>query len=142
MTTSITATGNETALRGAVARWNAADLDGYLKLYDETILLHGYSPQPFDKTGVRAFYQAIFAAFGGCTLTVDEVLADGDRLSCRFTMTGRHQGTFMGVPATGVDIVLPGITILHFRDGRCVERWSSADMLGLLVQIGAVPPPS
>jgi hypothetical protein len=37
---------------------------------------------------------------------------------------------------------LPGVTILHFRDGRCMERFSQADMLGLLVQIGAVPAPA
>jgi predicted ester cyclase len=57
-------------------------------------------------------------------------------------MTGRHVGEFMGVPATGTEIALPGITILHFRGDRVIERFSSADMLGLLVQIGAVPAPS
>jgi hypothetical protein len=45
----------------------------------------------------------------------------------------------LGVPATGTLIALPGITILHFRGGQCVERFSQADMLGLLIQVGAVP---
>ena len=132
----------EAALLAAVARWNAADLDGYLELYDEDIRLHGYSPEPMDKTAVRAFYAGIFQAFPGCTLTIDDTLADGDRLSCRFTLTGRHEGEFLGVPGTGTAITLPGITMLNFRGGRCIERWSSADMLGLLVQIGAFPPAS
>jgi predicted ester cyclase len=57
-------------------------------------------------------------------------------------MTGRHVGEFMGVPATGSLIALPGITILHFRGSRCIERFSQADMLGLLIQIGAVPAPA
>jgi predicted ester cyclase len=57
-------------------------------------------------------------------------------------MTGHHVDEFMGVPATGTKIMLPGITILHFRDGRCVERFSQADMLGLLIQIGVVPAPA
>ena len=47
----------------------------------------------------------------------------------------------MGVPATGHEIVLPGITILRFGGDRVIERWSQADMLGLLVQLGAVPAP-
>jgi predicted ester cyclase len=47
----------------------------------------------------------------------------------------------MGVPATGRDIALPGTTILRFEGSRAVERWSQADMLGLLVQLGAIPPP-
>jgi predicted ester cyclase len=138
MTTSLP--GHETALLAAVARWNAGDLDGYLEIYDEDIRLHGYSPEPMDKAAVRAFYTGIFAAFPGCRLTIDETLTDGDRLCCRYTLTGRHQGEFLGVPGTGTEITLPGITILHFRDGRCVQRWSSADLLGVLGQIGAFPP--
>ena len=45
----------------------------------------------------------------------------------------------MGVPATGTAITLPGITILHFRGDRVIERFSQADMLGLLVQVGPCP---
>ena len=142
LTAMTTTTDHEAALLAAVARWNAADLDGYLQLYDEDIRLHGYSPEPLDKPAVRDFYAGIFAAFPGCRLTIDETLTDGDRLCCRFTLTGRHDGDFLGVPGTGTPITLPGITILHFRGGRCVERWSTADLLGVLVQIGAVPAPS
>lgn len=49
---------------------------------------------------------------------------------------------FMGVPASGTAITLPGITILHFRGDHVIERFSQADMLGLLVQLGAVPAPA
>lgn len=69
------------------------------------------------------------------------MIEEGDRLVARFSLTGRHAGDFLGVPATGREVELAGITILAFEDGRAVERWSSADMLGLLVQIGAVPAP-
>ena len=51
-------------------------------------------------------------------------------------MTGRHVDEFMGVPASGTAIALPGITILHFRGNRVIERFSQADMLGLLIQVG------
>ena len=68
-------------------------------------------------------------------------LWDGDACTIRFTMTGRHVGEFMGVPATGAAIALPGVTI-HLDGERVVERFSQADMLGLLVQIGAVPAPA
>jgi hypothetical protein len=53
---------NETALAQAIDRWNAGDLDGYLRLYDDKVRLHGFTPQPMDKLAVRAFYEAIFAA--------------------------------------------------------------------------------
>jgi len=130
------------ALSAAFERWNAGDLDGYLSLYDEGIRLHGYSPEPMDKVQVRGFYEGIFRAFDTPKLEFHEVLWNGEACTIRFTMTGRHVDEFIGVPATGISIALPGITILHFRGGRCVERFSQADMLGLLIQIGAVPAPA
>ena len=130
------------ALSAAVESWNAGDLDGYLRLYDEGIRLHGYSPEPMDKAQVRGFYEGIFSAFGTPKLRFDEILWDGDACTIRFTMTGRHVQEFMGVPATGTTITLPGITILHFHGGKVAERFSQADMLGLLMQIGAIPAPA
>ena len=133
----------QNALSAAHERWNAGDLEGYLRLYDERIQLHGYAPEPFDKDQVRAFYEAIFAAFGAPPpLEFHEVLWDGDTATIRFTMHGTHGAEFMGVPATGTEIALPGITILRFEGDQVIERWSQADMLGLLVQLGAVPAPA
>ena len=130
------------ALSAAVESWNAGDLDGYLRLYDEGIRLHGYSPEPMDKAQVRGFYEGIFSAFGTPKLRFDEILWDGDACTIRFTMTGRHVQEFMGVPATGTTITLPGITILHFHGDKVAERFSQADMLGLLMQIEAIPAPA
>jgi predicted ester cyclase len=127
------------ALSAAQERWNAGDLDGYLRLYDERIRLHGYSPEPMDKLGVRGFYEGMFSAFDNPKLDFHEVLWSGDACTIRFTMSGRHTGEFMGVPATGKAIESSGITILHFDGDRVVERFSQADTLGLLMQIGAVP---
>lgn len=133
--------GQHEALSAARDSWNAGDLDGYLRLYDEGIRLHGYSPEPMGKAQVRGFYESIFSAFDTPKLSFDEVLWDGDVCAIRFAMTGRHVQEFMGVPATGTAITLPGITILHFSGDRVIERFSQADMLGLLVQVGAVPAP-
>jgi predicted ester cyclase len=134
--------GPQVALSAAIDSWNAGDLDGYLRLYDEGIRLHGYSPEPMDKVQVRGFYEGIFSAFDTPKLVFHEVMWDRDVCAIRFTMTGRHVQEFMGVPATGTAITLPGITILHFRGDRVIERFSQADMLGLLVQVGAVPAPA
>lgn len=128
-------------LERALTAWNAGDLESYLELlYADDIRLHGYSPQPMDMRGLRAFYDGFFTAFPGSWLTFHETLWDGDRVCIRFSLSGKHLGPFLGVAPTGRDITFEGITVLHFRDGKCHERWASADMLGLLVQIGAVPP--
>lgn len=91
------------ALSAAVDRWNAGDLDGYLSLYDEAIRLHGYSPEPMDKTRVRGFYQDIFRAFDTPRLEFHEVVWDGGVCAIQFTMTGRHVQEFMGVLAAGAE---------------------------------------
>ena len=132
---------NEAALKRAVEQWNAGDLGGYLEVYADDVRVHGFGPEPMDKPAVRAFYEGMFAAFTESRLELHETFSSGDHLTTRFTLTGRHDGEFMGVAATGTQIALPGITIMRFRDGACVERWSCADTLGLLVQIGAIAPP-
>ena len=129
--------------------WNAGDLAGYLSLYDRAIRIHGFAPDPFDKAAVTSFYETIWASLGdegrpNPQLDFFETLENGDLYSCRFMMSGIHRGPFLGVPATGKSYALNGITILRFGPGHrtVVERFSSADMLGLLVQIGALPPPA
>ena len=127
--------------------WNAGDLSGYLTLYDDSIQLHGYAPAPFDKAQATGFYQVIWAAFAAKgkpnpDLLFHEVMQDGDLYCCRFTMSGVHAGEFMGLPATGRPYRLEGITIMRFAGDRVVERWSTADFLGLLTQLGAFPPPA
>jgi predicted ester cyclase len=131
------------SLTAAIDSWNAGDLDGYLALYDDGIRLHGYTPEAMDKDEVRAFYDTTMTALDGPQLELHELLwHDVDKCSIRFTLTGKHVGEYLGVPATGIDIAMACITIMHFSGDRVVERWSQADMLGLLVQLGAVPAPA
>jgi predicted ester cyclase len=125
----------------SIAAWNDGDLDGYLELYDPSVQLHGYSDEPLRQDGVRGFYEALWAAVGSPHITVHEVAETGTTLWCRATMTGTHAGEMMGVAATGRPIAQPVMTSLRFVDGRCVERHSVADMLTVMFQIGALPPP-
>ena len=130
------------ALTHARGRWNAGDLPGYLELYAAGVRLHGFRPEPMGKGEVEVFYQGIFAAFDSPQLVFHDTLQSGESVTVRFTMTGTHAGQFMGVPPTGRAIALSGITILRFEGATVVERWSSTDLLGLLIQIGAVLAPA
>jgi predicted ester cyclase len=123
-------------LGDAITHWNAGNLAGHLNMFDDRIRLHGYSPEPMDKAAVAGFYAMIWEALPAPgrpnpQLDILGTIAQGDVLACRFAMSGVHQGTFMGVSATGRAYVLPGITMIRYRDGKAIERWSSADMLGL-----------
>jgi steroid delta-isomerase-like uncharacterized protein len=135
------ANGDAAAYRDALDRGNRGDLDGYLAFYSDDVVFGGVSPQPLDKAGVVAFHENFYAAFPGAQSEVLDLVEEGDRLAARLVISGRHEGPFLGVPATGNDMQLAITTILTMRDGKCVERWSTADMLGLLIQIGALPPP-
>lgn len=143
---SMQATTNRTRLETAIARWNAGDLDGYLDLYDDTIRLYGYSPEAMGKQEVEGFYRMIFSTLTAAgeaapRLVIDNLVESGDRIALTFQMSGRHTGPFMGFAPTGNPYAMGGLTMLRFADGRIVERWSCADMLGLLAQIGAVSLP-
>jgi predicted ester cyclase len=130
---------NVAALHAAVACWNAGDLEGYLALYDPEVVLHGYAGVGSGLAGVRQFYQAFWAAFPGCQLALEDVLASGEKVASRVLLQGEHQGVFRGIPPTGRKISVPGITILEFRSAKCIRRWSCMDGVGLLQQLGALP---
>jgi steroid delta-isomerase-like uncharacterized protein len=110
----------------------------YLELYDEAAVVHGYPGVEPGIASIRKFYDAFWAAFPDARLEIEDTVEDHDRLAARFVVHATHRGEFLGVPATGRAVALTGITILRFRDGRCVERWSEANFLSLLRQLGAI----
>lgn len=71
--------------------------------------------------------------------TLEEVIAEGDKIAARFTMRGTHKGPFFGVPATGKPIQVQAMNIYRLSDGKFVEERGQPDLLGLLQQIGAIP---
>ncbi|MBK8900289.1 MAG: ester cyclase [Anaerolineaceae bacterium] len=130
----------ESAIRAAVDRFNKGNLEGYLELYKEDAALHYLPPElPGGIAGARLFYGMYLTAFPDIHVGVDDVIGEGDRVVVRYTITGTHQGELMSIPASGKAVSVPAITILRVNNGKCVERWSEADMMGLMTQIGAVP---
>ena len=73
--------------------------------------------------------------------TIEDVIAEGDKVVTRQTFRGTHTGDLMGIPPTGKQVTMSGIVISHFANGKCVELWANNDDLGLLQQLGVVPPP-
>jgi steroid delta-isomerase-like uncharacterized protein len=75
------------------------------------------------------------------TYTVEDQIAEGDRVVTRYTTRGTHQGEFFGVAGTGKPIEMTGISIDRFEEGRLVEEWPEYDLLGAMRQVGAIPDP-
>jgi steroid delta-isomerase-like uncharacterized protein len=80
-------------------------------------------------------------AFPDLRLTVEDQIAEGDKVVSRWTATGTHQSDALGIPATGKSSTVTGIGIDRFEDGMIVEVWGNWDTLGMLQQIGAIPEP-
>jgi steroid delta-isomerase-like uncharacterized protein len=88
----------------------------------------------------KQYYSTYLSAFPDLSFTVEDVLADGDKVVSRWTGRGTHQGEIEEFgPPTGKQIEIKGITIHRFEEGKIVEEWERYDILGLLQQLGLVP---
>jgi steroid delta-isomerase-like uncharacterized protein len=91
--------------------------------------------------GLKDVVRGMRAAFPDMHWNIEEQLVDGDRVLTRFEWTGTHREAFLGVPATGRPVKVWGMVIDRFREGRIKESRIIMDTLGLMMQLGAVPPP-
>jgi steroid delta-isomerase-like uncharacterized protein len=90
---------------------------------------------PLDAEGHRQYSQVMITAFPDLERTVEDLVAEGDKVVARWTARGTNTGDFNGMPATGKVATSSGITIFRIADGRIVEEWSESDMLGLMQQL-------
>jgi len=89
--------------------------------------------------GYLAIIGMMRGGFPDIQWTLEEMVAESDKIAARFTMRGTHRGTFFGVPPTGKTISVQAMNIYRLSGGQFVEEHGQPDMLGLLQQIGAVP---
>lgn len=123
--------------------WNQGNYD----VVDEFIANDyiGHASSPSDETrgpgDYRQYYALLRRAFPNLTFTIEDQIAEGDRVVTRWTARGRHEGEFRGIPPTGRQGTITGITIDRFANGKVVECWTNADDLGLMRLLGALPAP-
>src|SRR5215469_6123421 len=113
--------------------------DAYFDLYAEDVVLHGYDGVEPGLDSVKRYYAGIWAVFPDARVDAEELIEVNERVVVRLIMTGTHCAPILGLNATGRTVRLRGMTILRFKDGKCVERWSVTDSLSLLVQLGGFP---
>ena len=98
-------------------------------------------PLPQGPESTKMFATMLRGAFPDLHLSLEDSVAEGDRVVNRWTFQGTHQGEFYGVAATGKTVTISGIDIWRVRGGKIVENQQVVDNLGLLRQLGAVPQP-
>jgi steroid delta-isomerase-like uncharacterized protein len=87
----------------------------------------------------RAIVEALKGGFPDVKFTVEELIAERDRVVVRWSWTGTHTGTFRGIPASGKAVKDTGIAIYVFKDGKVLASILETDRLGVLQQIGLIP---
>ena len=88
--------------------------------------------------GMKADFQFLYCAFPDYRLTIDDMVADGDRIWLRMTCTGTNEGGFMG-PPNGRAFKITVMDVLRLKDGKVVEHWGVPDRFAVMTQLGLLP---
>ena len=132
---------NATIVRGFFAALDNQDLGTVGDLLASDYRLHFDGNPEMDRAAGIGFFGAFLAAFPDIRHQVQDQLSAGDRVATRIMVRGTHQNEMMGIPATGNEIAISAINIVRVDEGKIAEHWVNSDALGMLVQLGVVPPP-
>jgi steroid delta-isomerase-like uncharacterized protein len=115
--------------------------DALAEVYADDFILHEAGEDIVGIEGLTQFVSMMRSAFPNLRITLEDDMAEGDRVVTRWIGQGTHQGELMGIAPTGNQVTMTGITMHRIEDTKIVEEWSNWDALGLMHQIGAVPSP-
>jgi steroid delta-isomerase-like uncharacterized protein len=132
---------NKALLRRTYEAVNQGDLTAFFEQFAPDFVLHNGT---MTIRGLEAFKQIeamLLTALPDIHYTVEDLIAEGDKVAVRLTVTGTHRGVLLGVPPTGIPTTVTESAMSRIVGGKIAEHWSNTDMLGLLQQLGAIPMP-
>lgn len=121
--------------------WNKRDLGKLEQNVAADYIHHEETFQGQETRGIEAWKQMMnmyLTVFPDLHFTIEDMVAEGDRVVVRWTARGTHKAELMGIPPTGKKVVVTGISIDRIAGGKTAETWENWDTLGLLRQLGAV----
>lgn len=124
--------------------WNRGNLAVVDELVGSEYVGHDvYTPGGafYGPEGLKEHFAVLRSAIPDAHIAIEDVLAEGDRTVARFTLSGTHSGSLMGIPPTGRSVRFSALLLSRFAYGRIVEEWGIAELLSLLQQIGTLPTP-
>lgn len=132
---------NKALVRRAAQSYAAGDTSNVDELYAPDFVDHNAQPgTPPGREGIKAGIAAFHQAFPDLTYTLEDLIAEGDRVVDRGIVTGTHLGPLFGMPPTGKRIRVEAIDIFRIANGKIAEWWHQEDDLGLFQQLGLMPP--
>lgn len=136
---------NKELIRQLMKEWNEVKGDIvktrslYQKYYAASFIYHDVSGEDMNREEAIKNSTTGAPAFPDLNYAIEDIIAEGDKTVAIFTMQATHQGTYMGIPATGKQITVKGVEINRIADGKIVETWDFMDSLGMMNQLGAIP---
>jgi steroid delta-isomerase-like uncharacterized protein len=127
--------------RFEAAVWNGRNPSLVDEFFAASHVFRAAGSLPLDREGHRQMIAHFQGAFPDGRNTSEELLAEGDKVVQRWTFRGTHRGAFQGIPPTGGQVTLTGISVWRVEDGKIVESWHELDNLGLMQQLGTIPAP-
>lgn len=130
-------------MRDFIDEWNKGDTEALNRLIDEIVhpdfVNHNSASaeEARGPEGVKKMFAEFREAFPDGLTTIEDVVAEGDKVVTRWTFRGTHEGEFAGFAPTGKQVTLAGINIDRIEGGKFVERWYQSDGLGMMQQLGA-----
>lgn len=119
--------------------WNERNLGVMPELFTADSVLHDPSGDVVGPAAFETYNRRYLDAFPDLRYDIEDMVAEGDRVSFRARMRGTHEGEFMGFEPTGRGFDAEGIIIARLKDGKIAERWASYDALGMMRQLGVLP---
>ena len=137
-------TSNKATLRRFCDAMNTGDAELISKTIDEVVEPDALirTPLPIEATGadlLKELFGRLHRAFPDLHITVEDLIAEGDKVVSRNSVTGTHHGEYMGLPPTGKSVTYNEIFIFRFTGGRIAETWGVVDVFSQLRQLGAIP---
>lgn len=132
---------NKSMVDRAEELWNTGNMAIADEIYAKDFVNHDPgAPDVHDLETYKGFIGAVRAGMPDFRVTMEDMIAEGDKVAGRWTASGTHEAELVGIPPTGKQAFWTGMTIYRFSGGKIVEAWWSRDMLSLLMQLGVVPP--
>ncbi|MDX6692775.1 MAG: hypothetical protein QOF02_378 [Blastocatellia bacterium] len=123
--------------------WNKGRMEAIAEMLAANGVVHGLGEAGVDVVGPAAFvpfFEKMRGAFPQFEVTIEDTIAEGDKVAARWTARVTHEGEQLGVPATNRQVTVTGMSIIYVSDGQISEAWNNWDILSLMQQIGALKP--
>ena len=131
---------NKTSVRRFFAEYGRGNLDGAEEMLATDFVNHQSDNTLQNRQEFKQLGSAFLTAFPNLEETIEDQVAESDKVATRLTFKGTHSGELMGIPPTGKQVTFTALAIDRLVDGKIADRWHLFDTLGMLQQLGVIPP--